>query len=52
VLAYSEEDGLSEPALDVDPSALGPVILYLKLRSEYEGPVFVEQPQKRYGEQE
>lgn len=52
VLAYSAEDGLSKPALDVDPGALGPVVQYLKLRSEYDGPVFVEQPQKRYSEAE
>lgn len=52
VLAYSAEDGLSKPALDVDPGALGPVVQYLKLRSEYDGPVYVEQPQKRYSEAE
>lgn len=52
VLGYSAEDGLSKPALDIDPSVLGPVVQYLALRSEYEGPAFFEQPQKRYSEQE
>ncbi|KAF3002586.1 hypothetical protein E8E13_008260 [Curvularia kusanoi] len=52
VLAYSAEDGLSKPALDIDVDALGPLAEYLRLRAEYRGPVFVEQPQKRYTEEE
>lgn len=52
VLAYGAEDGLSKPALDFDTSGLGPVLEYLKLRMEYGGPVFVEQPQERYSEEE
>lgn len=51
-LAYDAEEGLSKPALDVDTTTLGPVLEYAKLRKEYEGPVFVEQPQKRYTEKE
>jgi hypothetical protein len=47
VLAYSAEDGLSKPALDIDPSVLGPVVEYLSLREEYKEPIFVEQPQLR-----
>lgn len=52
VLAYSAEEGLGAPALDVGPAVLGPVVRYLGLRREYAGPVFVEQPQERYGEEE
>ncbi|KAJ4332462.1 hypothetical protein N0V95_009656 [Ascochyta clinopodiicola] len=52
VLAYSAEEGLDKPALDVDPSVLGPLVEYLRLRCEYEGPVFVEQPQERWDEAE
>ena len=51
-IAYSTEEGLSKPALDVDTSVLGPVVEYLRLRSEYEGLVFVEQPQEWKGEAE
>lgn len=50
VLAYSAE-GLSKPALDVEPSVLGPVVEYLGLRREYAGPVFVGQPQEWYGKE-
>jgi hypothetical protein len=50
-LAYDPEEGLSRPALDVDTTALGPVRDYAKLRAEYDGPVFVEQPQERYTEE-
>lgn len=49
-LAYDPEDGLSKPALDIDTRALGAVVSYARLRAEYEGPVFVEQPQERWGE--
>ncbi|KAF1356064.1 hypothetical protein EJ07DRAFT_130339 [Lizonia empirigonia] len=52
VLAYSVDEGLAKPALDVDTSVLGPLVEYLRLRGEYEGPVFVEQPQERWGEVE
>jgi hypothetical protein len=31
---------------------LGPILEYAKLRAEYAGPVFVEQPQERYTEDE
>ncbi|KAF9692203.1 hypothetical protein EKO04_009956 [Ascochyta lentis] len=48
VLAYSAEEGLEKPALDVDTSVLGPLRDYLRLRCEYDGPVFVEQPQERW----
>ncbi|KZM20284.1 uncharacterized protein EKO05_0003692 [Ascochyta rabiei] len=48
VLVYSAEEGLEKPALDVDTSVLGPLVNYLRLRSEYEGPVFVEQPQEQW----
>jgi hypothetical protein len=51
-LAYDAEEGLSKPALDVDTGTLGPVLEYAKLRAEYEGPIFVEQPQERYTEDE
>ncbi|KAF1924832.1 uncharacterized protein M421DRAFT_95167 [Didymella exigua CBS 183.55] len=51
VLAYSAEEGLSKPAFDIDPSVLGPVVDYLRLRSEYEGLAFVEQPQEWYSEE-
>jgi hypothetical protein len=51
-LAYDAEEGLSKPALDVDTGTLGPALEYARLRAEYAGPVFVEQPQERYMEQE
>jgi hypothetical protein len=51
-LAYDAEEGLSKPALDVDTRALGPVMEYARLRAEYAGPVFVEQPQECYTEKE
>jgi hypothetical protein len=50
VLAYSAEEGLERPALDVDTTVLEPLVEYLRLRVEYEGPVFVEQPQERWGD--
>jgi hypothetical protein len=52
VIAYSDEEGLSKPALDVGVEVLGPLCEYLRLRREYAGPVFVEQPQVRYGGEE
>lgn len=52
VIAYSAEDGLSKPALDIDAGLLGSLVEYLKLRVEYGGPIFVEQPQKQYTEAE
>lgn len=52
VIAYSAEEGLSKPALDVGVEVLGPLCEYLRLRREYAGPVFVEQPQVRYGDEE
>jgi hypothetical protein len=51
-LAYDAEEGLSKPALNVDTGTLGPILEYARLRTEYAGPVFVEQPQERYMEQE
>lgn len=51
-LAYDAEEGLSKPALDVDTRVLGPVLAYAKLRAEYVGPVFVEQPQDWYTAEE
>jgi hypothetical protein len=50
-LAYDAEEGLSKPALDVDTGTLNPVLEYARLRAEYAGPVFVEQPQEEYEEQ-
>ena len=38
--------------MDVGVEVLGPLVEYLRLRREYNGPVFVEQPQVRYGERE
>ena len=52
VIAYDAEEGLSKPALDVDTGALRPLMEYLRLRKEYVGPVFVEQPQERWSEGE
>jgi hypothetical protein len=49
-LAYNAEEGLSKPALDVDTGTLNPVLEYARLRAEYAGPVFVEQPQEDYEE--
>lgn len=51
-IAYDAEEGLSKPALDADTRMLGPILEYAKLRAEYAGPVFVEQPQERYTEDE
>lgn len=51
-LAYDADTGLGGPALDADTTTLGPVVQYAKLRTEYGGPVFVEQPQERYEEGE
>jgi hypothetical protein len=51
-IAYDPEGGLSQPALDVDTATLAPVRDYAKLRVEYGGPIFVEQPQERYTEEE
>jgi hypothetical protein len=51
-IAYDAEEGLSQPALNVDTATLGPVRDYAKLRAEYDGPIFVEQPQERYAEEE
>ncbi|KAF1832595.1 hypothetical protein BDW02DRAFT_502684 [Decorospora gaudefroyi] len=47
-LAYDAETGLSAPALDVDTTIMRPLMQYVELRREYDGPIFVEQPQKRY----
>jgi hypothetical protein len=52
VLAYDAVEGLSKPALNVDTTTLGPVVEYAKLRAEYNGPMFVEQPQERYTEEQ
>lgn len=52
VLAYYAEEGLSQPALDVDTTTLEPVVEYAKLRADYKGPIFVEQPQERYTEEQ
>lgn len=51
-LAYDPESGLEKPALDVDTTILGALKEYAKLREEYDGPIFVEQPQIRYSEEE
>ena len=51
-LAYDAEEGLSIPALDVDTTILSPVLEYARLRADYVGPIFVEQPQERYTEEE
>lgn len=47
-IGYDAEEGLSRPALDVGPDVLGPLVRYLRLKREWEGSVFVEQPQERY----
>jgi hypothetical protein len=46
------EEGLDEPALNVDARVLGSVVEYLWLRIEYERSVFVEQPQERWSKGE
>jgi hypothetical protein len=51
-VAYDAEEGLSAPPLDIDTTALGPILEYARLRKEYGGPVFVEQPQERYTEEQ
>jgi hypothetical protein len=51
-LAYDAVQGLSVPAMDVDTTTLRPVMEYARLKKEYHGPVFVEQPQERYTEKE
>ncbi|KAF1851403.1 uncharacterized protein K460DRAFT_351329 [Cucurbitaria berberidis CBS 394.84] len=51
-LAYDPESGLGKPALDVDTTILGALREYAKLREEYHGPIFVEQPQHRYSDEE
>ncbi|KAF2820744.1 hypothetical protein CC86DRAFT_428592 [Ophiobolus disseminans] len=51
-IAYDAEEGLSAPALDADTTTLRPVIEYARLRAEYDGPVFVEQPQVRCTKEE
>ncbi|KAF1914136.1 hypothetical protein BDU57DRAFT_518946 [Ampelomyces quisqualis] len=51
-VAYDAEEGLGKPALDADTRLLGPVLDYARLRAEYAGPVFVEQPQERYTEED
>jgi len=48
VVAYDAVKGLSAPPLDVDTKTLRAVSGYLWLRSSYEGPIFVEQPQEKY----
>ncbi|KAH5760640.1 MYND-type zinc finger protein samB [Parastagonospora nodorum] len=48
VVAYDAVEGLSAPPLDVDTKTLRAVLDYLWLRSSYDGPIFIEQPQERY----
>jgi hypothetical protein len=50
-LAYDAEEGLNKPTLDMDTGTLAPVLEYRKLRAEYAGPFFVEQPQEVYTEE-
>jgi hypothetical protein len=50
-LAYNAEEGLNKPALDVDLRTLRPVLECARLRAEYAGPFFVEQPQEMYTEE-
>jgi hypothetical protein len=42
VLAYDPETALSAPALDVDITIMGPLMEFIKLLREYDGPVFIE----------
>jgi hypothetical protein len=42
VLAYDLEVALSGPALNADTTIMGPLMDYLKLWREYDGPKFVE----------
>jgi hypothetical protein len=50
-LAYDAKEGLNKPALDVDIRTLGPVLECARLRAEYAGSFFVEQPQEMYTEE-
>lgn len=50
-LGYNAEEGLNKPALDVDLRTLRPVLECARLRAEYAGPFFVEQPQEMYTEE-
>lgn len=51
-IAYDPEEGLSAPALNIDTKALGPVLEYATLRKDYNGPIVVEQPQRRWTDEE
>jgi hypothetical protein len=42
VLAYDLEIALSGPALNADTTIMGPLMEYVKLHREYDGPKFVE----------
>lgn len=48
VLTYDAEMGLSAPALDADTTILPALVDYVALWAQYDGPMFVEQPQERY----
>ncbi|KAI4925900.1 uncharacterized protein J4E92_006636 [Alternaria infectoria] len=52
VLAYDLDIALSGPALNADASIMRPLMEYVQLLREYDGPKFVEQPQRRYTEAE
>ncbi|CAG5172686.1 uncharacterized protein ALTATR162_LOCUS7508 [Alternaria atra] len=52
VLTYDLEIALSGPALNVDTTIMGPLMDYVKLCHEYDGPKFIEQPQQRYTKSE
>ncbi|KAI4617735.1 hypothetical protein J4E83_006067 [Alternaria metachromatica] len=52
VLAYDLDIALSGPALNADASIMRPLMEYVELLREYDGPKFVEQPQQRYTEAE
>ncbi|KAI8933840.1 hypothetical protein NX059_009541 [Plenodomus lindquistii] len=52
VTSHDPDEGLSAPAIDVDTRILGAVRNYASLRGEYRGPIFVEQPQERYREEQ
>ncbi|KAG9188594.1 hypothetical protein G6011_07299 [Alternaria panax] len=52
VLAYDLETALSGPALNADTTMMGPLMDYVKLCREYDGPKFIEQPQQKYTKSE
>ncbi|CAE7219962.1 zf-MYND domain containing protein [Pyrenophora teres f. teres] len=52
VMVFDAEEGVGGFPLDVDTTVFRALAEYVGLWREYQGPVFVEQPQERYGEEE